>query len=268
MPTALVTGATAGLGRELAEQLAEAGHDLVLVARTTDRLERATEEIRGRHRVHVEVLTADLTDRDALAAVADRVADPDRPVDVLVNNAGFGLGSPFDRTTLAQEEALLDALVRAPMVLSHAAVGAMTARGRGRVVNISSVAGFMASGSYAAAKSYLTVLTESLAGQLAGSLPAGFAAAGVASAAGPAALAVLSSPLLLANTLPAVAAVTLVLGFGAAALLPDITEAGATGNLASPLLAREVGGGAGSFGGAILLALITIVVFVAAVARL
>ena len=168
MPTALVTGATAGLGRELAEQLAEAGHDLVLVARTTDRLERAAEEIRGRHRVHVEVLTADLTDRDALAAVADRVADPDRPVDVLVNNAGFGLGSPFDRTTLAQEEALLDALVRAPMVLSHAAVGAMTARGRGRVVNISSVAGFIASGSYAAAKSYLTVLTESLAGQLAG----------------------------------------------------------------------------------------------------
>lgn len=168
MPTALVTGATAGLGRELAEQLAADGHDLVLVARTVPRLEAAADEIRERHGVAVEVLPADLADRSALAAVAERVADPDRPVEMLVNNAGLGLGAPFARTTLAQEEGLLDVLVRAPMVLTHAAVGAMTERGHGRIVNISSVAGFMASGSYAAAKSYLTVLSESLAGQLAG----------------------------------------------------------------------------------------------------
>lgn len=168
MATALVTGATAGLGREMAEQLGAKGYGLVLVARTADRLEAAATEIRARHGVEVEVLVADLADRADLQRVADRVAAPDQPVDVLVNNAGFGLGTPFVGTDLADEERLLDVLVRAPLVLSHAAARAMTARGSGRIINISSVAGFMASGSYAAAKSYLTVLTESLAGQLAG----------------------------------------------------------------------------------------------------
>lgn len=166
--TALVTGATAGLGRELAEQLAAKGCGLVLVARTAGRLEEAAAEIRARHGVPVEVLVADLGDREDLGRVADRVGSAERPVHVLVNNAGFGLGTPFVATDLADEERLLDVLVRAPLVLSHTAARAMVGRGSGRIVNVSSVAGFMASGSYAAAKSYLTVLTESLAGQLVG----------------------------------------------------------------------------------------------------
>lgn len=168
MPTALVTGATAGLGREFAEQLAAKGWGLVLVARTAERLETAATQLREAHGVDVEVLAADLTDREALDRVARRVAADDPPVELLVNNAGFGLSTPFVRSDLVDEERLLDALVRAPLVLTHAAVGAMIRRGSGRVLNVSSVAGFMASGTYAAAKSYLTVFTEAIAGQLAG----------------------------------------------------------------------------------------------------
>lgn len=171
MSVALVTGATAGIGREFAEQLAARGHALVLVARDVERLEAAAVELRQRHRVTVEVLPADLSDRAQVQRVADRVAatgpDP-RPVDVLVNNAGYGLGTPFVETSVEEEERLLDVLVRAVLVLSHTAARAMTERGQGQIINVSSVAGFITSGSYSAAKSYVTVLTEALSAQLRG----------------------------------------------------------------------------------------------------
>jgi short-subunit dehydrogenase len=173
--TALVTGATAGIGREFAEQLAARGHDLVLVARDVERLEQAATELRERHGVAVEVLPADLSDRAALQRVADRVGaaapdggSPPSPVDILVNNAGYGLATPFLETDVEDEERLLDVLVRAVLVLSHAAAGSMTGRGRGQIINVSSVAGFITSGTYAAAKSYVTVFTESLSSQLNG----------------------------------------------------------------------------------------------------
>jgi short-subunit dehydrogenase len=165
---ALVTGATAGIGREFATQLAARGHDLVLVARDEGRLEAVRGELATAYGVAVEVLAADLADRGALQRVADRVADPVRPVDVLVNNAGFGLRSGFLENEVADEERTLDVLCRAVLVLSHAAGRSMRARGSGTIVNVSSVAGWLASGSYAAAKSWVTVFTESLAGSLAG----------------------------------------------------------------------------------------------------
>ncbi len=165
---ALVTGATAGIGREFALQLAARGDDLVLVARDSARLETVAAELRSTHGVAVEVLPADLADRAELERVAERLRDPVHPVDLLVNNAGFGLGTPFPQTDVADEERLLDVLVRAVLVLSHAAVDAMSARGSGRIINVSSVAGLLASGTYAAAKSWVATFTESLAGQLAG----------------------------------------------------------------------------------------------------
>lgn len=168
MATALITGATAGIGHEFADQLASRGHDVVLVARDIERLHGVADELRSRYAVSVEVLPADLSDRDRLQVVAERVADPERPVDLLVNNAGFALGSGFGASSLADEERLLDVLVRAVLVLSHAAVPAMTARGHGAVLNVSSVAGFLAMGTYSAAKSWVTVFTESLAAELAG----------------------------------------------------------------------------------------------------
>lgn len=168
MSTALVTGATAGIGHEFATQLAAKGENLVLVARDTARLEALAVELTDAHGVAVEVLPADLADREQLERVAVRLRDPARPIDLLVNNAGFSLNSPFVESDVAAEEKLLDVLVRAVLVLSHAAATSMSGRGRGQIINVSSVAGLLASGTYAAAKSYVTTFSESLSGQLAG----------------------------------------------------------------------------------------------------
>ena len=168
MPTALITGASAGIGHEFAVQLSARGHDLVVVARDVERLETVAATLRAAHGIRVEVLPADLSDRAALQTVADRVGDADRPVDVLVNNAGYGLRKRFVDNDAAAEEALFDVLARAVLVLSHAGATAMRSRGAGTIINVASVAGFMASGSYSAAKSYVTVFTEGLAGELAG----------------------------------------------------------------------------------------------------
>ncbi|MBN9621202.1 MAG: SDR family oxidoreductase [Actinobacteria bacterium] len=167
MPLALVTGATAGLGAEFATQLAGRGYDLVLVARDAERLEAARERL---GRVRVEALPADLTTDEGCAAVAARLAVGD--VDLLVNNAGIGTYSPFGTADLAREEAQLDLNVRAVLRLSHAAVRAMTARGSGRILNVSSVAGFVPRGgnaTYSASKAWVTMFSEALAVQLAGS---------------------------------------------------------------------------------------------------
>jgi short-subunit dehydrogenase len=155
MPTALVTGATAGIGLEFARQLAARGHDMVLVARDTARLEAVANEIQATYGVGAEVLTADLTDRGQLAAVEERVASTDRPVELLVNNAGFGLKKRFLDNDVADEQAMLDVLVVAVMRLSHAALRSMTARGSGGIINVSSTAAFLPRGSYAAAKAYV-----------------------------------------------------------------------------------------------------------------
>jgi short-subunit dehydrogenase len=155
MPTALVTGATAGIGLEFARQLAARGHHLVLVARDTERLESVASDIQATYGVGAEVLTADLTDRAELAIVEERVASPDRPVELLVNNAGFGLKRRFLDNDVDQEQAMLDVLVVAVMRLSHAALGAMTARGSGGIINVSSMAAFLPRGTYGAAKAYV-----------------------------------------------------------------------------------------------------------------
>ncbi len=168
MSTALVTGASAGIGRAFAERLARNGTDLVLVARDRARLEELARGLRGQHGVAVEVLVADLADRDATGLVCDRLADRNRPVDLLVNNAGLGLRRSFLDNDLAAEEAALDVMVRAVLLLCHAAGVAMRERGRGAIVNVSSVASFIANGSYSAEKAFVTVFSEGLAGELAG----------------------------------------------------------------------------------------------------
>lgn len=168
MGTALVTGASAGLGRAFATELARRGHDLVLVARDRPRLEELAAELQGAYAVTTEILTADLADRDQTERVAERLRDTDRPVDLLVNNAGFGLKRSFSRGELAEEERALDVMVRAVLVLSHAASGAMRTRGRGGILNVSSMASFAAMGSYSAIKSWVTVFSEGLSVELAG----------------------------------------------------------------------------------------------------
>lgn len=168
MPTALITGATAGIGAEFARRLAAQGHDLVLVARDEDRLEATAADLKHRFGGAVAVLPADLADRDQCARVEARLADRDRPVDLLVNNAGFGTGHRFSRGQLADEERQLDVLVRAVLRLSHAAVGGMVERRHGGIVNVSSVAAWTPTGTYSAAKAWVTTFSEGLDAELAG----------------------------------------------------------------------------------------------------
>ncbi|MFQ4147941.1 SDR family NAD(P)-dependent oxidoreductase [Arthrobacter sp. LAPM80] len=155
-PTALVTGATSGLGAEFAQQLGRSQHDLVLVARDAARLEAKAVRLRSECGVHVEILPADLVTDDGVASVSARLADPARPVSVLVNNAGFSLVKHFEQNTVEEEARHLRILARTPMELMHAVLPGMLERGQGRIVNVSSVSAFIPRGSYGAAKSWLT----------------------------------------------------------------------------------------------------------------
>ncbi|MDN5851743.1 MAG: SDR family oxidoreductase [Actinomycetia bacterium] len=153
--SALITGATAGIGAEFAEQLAARGNDVVLVARDVARLKDRCRDLEERYGVDASYVGADLTVREDTDRVAERLADADRPIDVLINNAGYGLLTKFADSTVDDEQGNLDVLVTAPMRLSHAAIGPMLSRGHGSIVNIASVAAYTPRGTYAAHKSWL-----------------------------------------------------------------------------------------------------------------
>ncbi|MDD7554096.1 SDR family oxidoreductase [Schaalia hyovaginalis] len=172
MGTALITGATSGLGEEFAWQLAAAGHDLVLAARREDVLRALAERLQSVAGVRAEVIVADLSTPEGCAAVAHRIDAPSDaqtpPIGLLVNNAGFGLGKPFPDNDLEAELNGLDVMVRAVMVLSHHAVRAMRARGRGAILNVASVASRTGAGTYSAHKAWVVAFTEGLSEELRG----------------------------------------------------------------------------------------------------
>ncbi|MFJ6573056.1 SDR family NAD(P)-dependent oxidoreductase [Streptomyces sp. NPDC091292] len=168
MTTALITGSTAGIGAAFARRLAADGHDLVLVARDTERLRDQATELHDRHRVEAEVLTADLSTDDGIEAVATRVADPRRPVDLLVNNAGFGNKGRYLEVSVADELTMLKVHCEAVLRLTSAAAGAMRARGRGSVINVASTAAFVPRGTYGASKAWVVQFTQGVAMDLSG----------------------------------------------------------------------------------------------------
>lgn len=169
MTTALVTGAGVGIGRSFCRELARTGHDVVLVSRDRGRLEEVARELEATHGVRTEVLPADLATAEGRDRVAARLSeDGDRAVDLLVNNAGFGLKTSFFASDVADEQRQLAVMCEAVLVLTHAAGEAMIARGRGHIINVSSVASYITTGSYSACKAFVTVLSQSLANDLRG----------------------------------------------------------------------------------------------------
>ncbi|MCX4695934.1 SDR family oxidoreductase [Streptomyces sp. NBC_01408] len=162
MTTVLITGASSGLGAAFARGFAAKGCDLVLVARDKDRLDAVAEALGREFGTAAEVLPADLLDAGDRAAVAERLAERARPVDILVNNAGFGLPAPFPYSPVEDEERMLDLLVKVPLLLTHAVLPGLRERRRGAVLNVSSVAGLLPTGTYGAAKAWVTAFSESL----------------------------------------------------------------------------------------------------------
>jgi uncharacterized protein len=163
-PLALVTGASAGIGAAYARRLAAEGYDLVLVARREDRLKDLATELTSRHGVNAQPLPADLTSDADLQTVEERIAQEER-LEFLLNNAGFGGRGRFYESPVGDVSAMHRLHVMATLRLAHAALRKMTTRGKGSLVNVSSVAAFVArpgSISYHASKAWMNAFTEGL----------------------------------------------------------------------------------------------------------
>ena len=163
---ALVTGATAGIGESFTRMLASKGFNIALVARDEARLHERAAGLREKYGVQTFVLPADLATDQGCKSVEEYLQEFE--VEVLINNAGFGINKAFTASALNAEQDLLDVLVRTPMRLMHVVLPQMKARNSGTIINVSSVASFIAGGTYSASKSYLTVLSESLHTELRG----------------------------------------------------------------------------------------------------
>jgi uncharacterized protein len=167
MGTALITGASSGIGAEFARQLGARGYDLALSARRRDRLTALGEELAGRYGVKYETVVADLSEEEGIATVETRLSEGD--MDLLVNNAGFGIGKKFAYADLAGQQAMLNVHMIAPMRLMRAALPAMLERRRGGVINVASLAAFMSlpgNANYCATKAYLMRFSRAVHGEV------------------------------------------------------------------------------------------------------
>jgi uncharacterized protein len=168
MATALITGGTSGIGAAFARALAVRGDDLVLVARNADRLSDIATELKERYAVNVETVVADLTIRADVAGIAERLTSLEQPIDMLINNAGFGVRAKLTDADTTPHEQAIDVMIMAVLMLGAAAGRTMRQRGSGTIINVSSTAGFVAMGSYSAIKAWVTTYTEGLANELHG----------------------------------------------------------------------------------------------------
>lgn len=166
MATALITGGTSGIGAAFARQLAAAGYDLVLVARDPARLKSIAAELHAASGISVETISADLAKRGDVAKVVTRIDDAARPIDMLVNNAGMAVPAALTARDTSSHEVGFDVMCRAILMLGAAAGRSMKARGAGRIINISSLQSFLATGSYGAIKAWVTAYSQGLAVEL------------------------------------------------------------------------------------------------------
>ena len=163
MKLAVITGPTSGIGLAYAQQLADEGYELLLIGRSEEKLKALQADLKATS----EIFVADLSIHDEIMKTANHLKGLEQ-IDVLVNNAGFGSSLPFSQNSLAEELEQLEVLVKAVMVLTHAVLPKMIKRNSGIVLNISSIAAWLPTGSYAAAKSYVTSFTEAIAAELKG----------------------------------------------------------------------------------------------------
>ncbi|GAA4242008.1 SDR family oxidoreductase [Actinomadura meridiana] len=163
MPTAFITGATAGLGAAFARRLASDGFDLVLLARDAERLDRTAANLHDRYAVRAEALPADLSTDDGLATAEGRVRD----VDLLVNNAGFGNRGVFLDVPVSDEITMLKVHCEAVLRLTHTALPGMLERERGGIINVASAAAFTARGTYGASKAWVVSFSQGVAADIA-----------------------------------------------------------------------------------------------------
>jgi short-subunit dehydrogenase len=168
MSTALITGGTSGIGAAFARTLAARGDDLVLVARNADRLSEMATDLKERYAVSVETITADLAVREDVIGIAERLTSAEQPIDMLINNAGFGVRAKLTDPDTTPHEHAIDVMIRAVLILSAAAARTMRQRAAGTIINVSSTAGFVTMGVYSAIKAWVTFYTEGLANELHG----------------------------------------------------------------------------------------------------
>lgn len=166
MSTALVTGGTSGIGLAFAVELAERGHDLVLVARDQERLAATAADLGARFGCTVETIAADLAVRDDLDPIIERLTDAARPVDVLVNNAGFGLNASLLAEDTGPQERAMTVMCTSVLILAGAAARAMKPRGQGTIINVASVSAWIVKGNYSAIKRWVVTYTQALALEL------------------------------------------------------------------------------------------------------
>lgn len=168
--TALVTGASSGIGALYADRLAQRGYDLILVARNRERLNALARDLSDRHGRNVEVLPADLNDRASLAAVEAKLRE-DASITLLVNNAGIGTHTPLLHSDVEQMTRMVELNVTAPMRLAYAAAPAFVARGHGAIINIASIVAIapeILNGVYGGSKAFVLAFSQSLQHELAG----------------------------------------------------------------------------------------------------
>ncbi len=162
---ALITGASAGIGKEFAEQLSEMGANLVLTARRKDRLEALQQSLQQKG-IKVEIISTDLADPKAPEEILAFLADKNITPDILINNAGFGLPGGYSNTRWEDQKNFIQLMVTAYAHLAHALFKQMMARGYGRIINVASVAGLMPGGAghtlYGPSKAFLISFSESL----------------------------------------------------------------------------------------------------------
>ena len=169
--TALITGASSGIGEAFAEVFASEGFHLVITARREDRLRALADQIRARHGVAVHVIAADLAVPEAPAALCDAIAGRGLAIDALVNNAGYGVPGAYTSSPWDRQHAMLQVMVVSLAELTHRLVPGMVERGYGRVINVASLAGLVPAPAghtlYAASKAFVIRFSEALSHEVA-----------------------------------------------------------------------------------------------------